>query len=687
MKKLFPLSVIAALIVVGVLAYQIYKSTENEMARGFNQEQLLLARQAAYAIEIFVRTIQTELEWIASLPDIQGKDYGAMEDELKEVYDRTSGKIITVERIDVSGIIRSTYPVREVIANPAKDFYLSALNALEAHQAVISPVFKKGGTYFIALYVPIFTRDRFVGSVSSTLALDKITHILSGIKSSNSSYAWLLDDSGQLLYHPTHPEMILRNIFQETKFCFKCHESFAMEKEMVQGKEGTDQHIVAGKKVLVAYAPVRIGSRLWSVAVESPYQKVVELVAAIHRDIWLLVGFLLVLFTGFAYHLINVNRDKARAEERAKGAAQLKASEEKYRNLFNGAKDSIFIVEVADGSILDVNQEAIVLTGYSKEELLGLKIWDIHPPDKVETSKEFFQQIIKEGEGHCDDLPIQRKEKGVVLTEFTSKVIEYGDKRVIQSLVRDITIRKKAEKEIQEKNQELENFVHTVSHDIQAPLRAIEGFSDILLDDYRNILDAEGQHYLERIRKAARHMKELIDDLLKLSEIGIGKDRFEKVDVHQLVEEAKERLKYQIEQKKASIKIPDGLPAIYCNRSRMVQVFTNLIDNAIKFIPQNHIPLVEIGYNELAGEYEFYVRDNGIGIDERYYLKIFEIFQRLNKSEEYEGTGIGLTIVKKIIEKHGGKIWVESKEGRGSTFYFRLPKSSPGNNNTVQYLG
>jgi|GEM_PF-957713 len=240
---------------------------------------------------------------------------------------------------------------------------------------------------------------------------------------------------------------------------------------------------------------------------------------------------------------------------------------------------------------------------------------------------------------------------------------------------------KKTELEEQKKlleaaNKELDSFVYTVSHDLRAPLRGIDGLAKFLEDDYVNKLDKQGQDYLSKIRSGATHMKELIDDLLTLSRISRIKNPYENVDIKELIDSVTSRIEFDIKEHKVELKLLVKLPVVRCDKIKMAEVFLNLINNAIKFsskMKDTH-PKVEIGYSDKEGAHEFFVRDNGIGIDKKYHEEIFGIFKRLHKQEEYEGTGAGLSIVKKIIDDHKGTIWIDSALGKGTTFYFTIPK-------------
>jgi len=231
-------------------------------------------------------------------------------------------------------------------------------------------------------------------------------------------------------------------------------------------------------------------------------------------------------------------------------------------------------------------------------------------------------------------------------------------------------------KELREVNQELDSFVYTASHDLRAPLRGIASFASFLEEDYKDKLDQQGREYLNEIRKAATKMNAFIEDLLTLSRISRIKNPFEDVPMRELLDLVLERLKFDIKDNRVDLHIPQELPVVRCDRIKMAEVFQNLINNAIKFSSKNNKerPRVEIGYQSVDNDYRFYIKDNGIGIDPQYHEQIFGIFKRLHTDKEYEGTGAGLSIIKKVIDDHQGRIWVESELGKGATFYFTIPK-------------
>ena len=232
-------------------------------------------------------------------------------------------------------------------------------------------------------------------------------------------------------------------------------------------------------------------------------------------------------------------------------------------------------------------------------------------------------------------------------------------------------------KEVEAKNKELSSFVFTVSHDLKTPLIAIHGYLDLFWEEFQPIIDQAGKEYFDRLLYNTQYMNRMINDLLRLSRAGrvVGTKR--RFSTSKLTKEIYMCLYPQLQEKQIRFEISNSLPIIYGDRQRLQTVFENLIGNAIKYCSEKRQPYIEIECKDRKNVYEFSIRDNGIGIEPADHERIFEVFQKCSKNEENSnGTGVGLTIVKKIIEHHGGTVWVESKLDKGATFYFTLPKPS-----------
>lgn len=232
------------------------------------------------------------------------------------------------------------------------------------------------------------------------------------------------------------------------------------------------------------------------------------------------------------------------------------------------------------------------------------------------------------------------------------------------------TVEKSAQ--IEARNKELDDFTYVVSHDLKEPLISVEGYAKILRHEYTESFDQTGQEYMQSIVDSCGQMKRLIEDLLQLSRLGKLAEQGSKIALGVIVQEVVEEMQYTIRERNAKVEVDDGLPVVLGVEQHLKIVFRNLLSNGIKF-SDKPVPEIRVHGKTANGNAEISIEDNGIGIDPEYFGKIFMIFQRLHKREEYEGTGAGLTIVKKIIEAHGGKIWVTSESGKGSTFHFTLP--------------
>lgn len=255
----------------------------------------------------------------------------------------------------------------------------------------------------------------------------------------------------------------------------------------------------------------------------------------------------------------------------------------------------------------------------------------------------------------------------VVIVAFLSERIEKV--RVLNELNEKL---EKEREKLEDANQELEAFAYSVSHDLRVPLRAIDGFSRILVEDYEDELDDEGKRLIDIIRENTKKMGQLIDDILQLSRAGRQKMRISKIDMEGLVRNVFEEIKLSNEDQDVHLEIKP-LPTAYGDHTLLQQVINNLISNSFKFTAHREPGLIEVGAEK--GKYEniYYVKDNGAGFDMKYVNKLFGLFQRLHSQEEFEGTGVGLSIVQRIIRRHGGDVWGEGKIDEGATIYFTLP--------------
>jgi PAS domain S-box-containing protein len=366
-------------------------------------------------------------------------------------------------------------------------------------------------------------------------------------------------------------------------------------------------------------------------------------------------------------------------EERVRRrTAALQASEEKFRALSENNPLQIARYD-RDGRYLYVNHIGET-ERLQPENVLGKTLREVfgdHP------SIEFAEQKIREVFDSGQPLKTEYELRGFVgLWSLAPEFDPEGRVVSVISSTLDITERKRTEEaleqrsaELQAANQELEAFSYSVSHDLRAPLRAIDGFTRILMDDFADQISPDGLVFLQRTRQAAQNMSQLIDDLLRLSRITRAELRLQPIQLNELAEEICARLEESDPERKMEFRIGRNLKA--SGDERLVQVaLENLLNNAWKFTARTPNPMIEVNKTTLNGRKVFYVRDNGVGFDMKYADKLFGAFQRLHSPDDFPGTGIGLAIVQRIVRKHGGQVWAESEPGQGATFYFTLEEKA-----------
>jgi len=366
----------------------------------------------------------------------------------------------------------------------------------------------------------------------------------------------------------------------------------------------------------------------------------------------------------------------------------LRKRDERFRQVAENAGEWIWEVDV-NGLYTYASPAVEKILGYEPEEIIGMKhFYDFFAPDMQEEFKKIAFEIFDRKEAFKNSVRqyVHRNSNLIFLETSASPVLDdKGNLLGYRGVDKDITERKQAEEEIKRLNEdlnrraveleavnkEIESFSYSVSHDLRAPLRAIDGFSRILLQDYLDKLDDEGKRLLNIIQGNTQRMGELIDDLLALSRIGRKDIELSDIDMDKLAKVVCDEIKAANHERKLQFDIKP-LPPAYGDSGMIHQVFFNFLFNAIKFTKHRETAIIEVGGYVDGSENVYYVKDNGVGFDMRYKDKLFGAFQRLHSETEFEGTGIGLAIVQRIINRHGGRIWAEGKVDEGATFYFTL---------------
>lgn len=394
------------------------------------------------------------------------------------------------------------------------------------------------------------------------------------------------------------------------------------------------------------------------------------------------------------FHALRSSREKSGAflRESERHRREVRESEERYRLLVDGTKDYAIFLLSPTGYVKSWNKAAERIKGYRAEEIIGKHFSTFYPEEDKAWDKPGYELKKVIDEGRFEDEGWRLRKDGsrfwanVVITRLLD---EEGKLIGFSKITRDLTERKRAEEairtlnlELEQKvidrtaaleaaNKELEAFSYSVSHDLRAPLRSVNGFSQVLLEDYADRLDEEGKSTIERIRAATQRMGQLIDELLKLSRMTRGEVRREKVDLSRMVKEIAEELRKREPERSMTFDIPEGL-WVRADPQLIHAVLVNLIENAWKFTRNKGDAHIVFGLSEKEGVKVYYIKDNGAGFDMTYVNKLFTPFQRLHAPKEFEGTGIGLATVQRIIRRHGGEVWAEGKVGEGATVYFSL---------------
>lgn len=363
----------------------------------------------------------------------------------------------------------------------------------------------------------------------------------------------------------------------------------------------------------------------------------------------------------------------------------LRNSLAKYRELYDLSPTSYFTLN-KEGKIVEANLSSAILLGTERSGLMNAGFRDFIPDSSKKVFEEFFNKVFSINVKISCEIKLTNDFNPALFVHIDGMAIEQGATCLL--VVADITERKNSEtallnlnnqlkrraNELVISNEELERFAYVASHDLQEPLRMVSSFMQLLRKNYEAGLDEKARHYIAYAIDGADRMRSLIKDLLEYSRVGTNtKDVFEETDMNSIVREIKELFEKEHTKNDPDINAV-SLPVIYANKSHMLQLFQNLVSNAIKYQSKAR-PVINIGFEELKDHYQFSVADNGIGIDPQHLNQVFILFHRLHANEEYSGTGIGLAICKKIIDRHGGDIWVQSQPGKGSTFYFTIKKS------------
>ncbi|MEJ2742873.1 MAG: PAS domain S-box protein [Gammaproteobacteria bacterium] len=583
------------------------------------------------------------------------------------------------------------------LQNKSHRYYLSALQQMQPDQLYMSPLdlnVEHGKIVepfqpVIRIGTPVYGED---GQYKGALLLNyRAKELLNDLRSFNTDnkdrQVWLLNEKGYWLLGPTPEDEwgFMQHTDEQRGFQFS--NALVWRKMLTMLSQRSSSKNADG---LFTYARIQsddflptVNDQTWYVLTYTAQRYFNNQAGSLLHNIYLFYGFTLTLTGLFSWLIARKETERIQSEHK------LRESENQYRNLLEGAPDAIVIVN-RSGRIQLVNTAAERVFGYERGALMNR-------PIEMLLSERFQTQHVKHRQGYVDqptvrpmgesqELFAQHQDGSEIPVEISLSPFRQGDDMLVTAVIRDVSVRKQREHqfqnlnhslikrtiELEDVNGELDAFSYSVSHDLRAPLRAIDGFSHALLKEYGTQLDERGRDRLTRVRSATQRMGVLIDDLLALSRISRTEINRENVDVTQLASKIAQELQQSDPKRGVVFDIQSALKA-YADARLLSIVLMNLMSNAWKFTGRNNNDArIEMRGNWESGKYVYRVSDNGAGFDMTYVDKLFMAFQRLHNASEFPGTGVGLATVQRVVRKHGGRVWADSEVGKGSNFYFTL---------------
>ncbi|HYA85865.1 MAG TPA: cache domain-containing protein [Nitrospirota bacterium] len=729
-KLLSPTGLVFALIIVLsliiILGQFFHQSLQSEMANQFNKQQLLLSREVAMNIESFTDHVYKTIRAISQLPQIEQIDKNR---QVRSTVDSITlslqnEALLTIRVLDQNGIIRydSAYPTKER-ADLSKTDYFQGTRILPKNERLITDLLETHDrgedTKQFIIAVPIYTRhgnegaQEFKGVVLAALSMDGLTsRFLAPIKSGRRGYAWMMDSDGTLLYHPTQPQMVGKNLYHSDKSCFACHVSFDTEKKMIEGKEETFGYYVApgGENKLAAFYKLPIFHKSWIVVVSAPYSEVMELMRQSRLFYTLLITSIFITTLVASGATIVANKKKIMAEEKEKHLEnhrrleqEIVIAKEYLENIIENTRTNLMVLN-KDLSIRTVNTAQAQTCGRPKEQVIGKSFFSLFTDQILPYNGIPIEEILRrtlDGKSYelrdykitcwhdtpvfltmnINPLLIDGTVPGILITstDVTKRVqLEEALKKYTVELEdkvdRGTATAKKLEQQVlhSEKLAALGRLAAGVAHEIGNPLTSISTFAQLLRettqDEFtQNSLDVINNH-IQRITDIVRRMATFARaDALNIREVQLNDVLNSTLDLMRL----DKRLKSSVEIK---VSLDPGLPKIMIDEGQMAQVFINIILNAFDAMPNGGELKVESRFGEDEHNNAAIIitfADSGTGIPQSELQKIFDPF--FTTKEAGKGTGLGLSLSYDIVKRFKGDIRVESEVGKKTAFTIFLP--------------
>ena len=536
---------------------------------------------------------------------------------------------------------------------------------------------------YLAILIPLYSETRPLGFVA--LRIDPEIHLYPFIREwplpSQSSETLLIRREGTdaVFLNPVRRSTALPLMMR-----IPLSRTVVPAVRAVLGYEGVLEGIDYSGQPVLAHVRHVPGSP-WYLVARTPLE---ETVGPVRERLWLTFALVTVLIAGaglilgYIWRLQRMHLFRERYEQ----AELLRKSDERFRTLVELAPDGIFLAD-GSGTFMDVNPSGCMMLGHPKEELLTHKVVDFIAMDSPAALDGFWTQLLGRGTVVADQMLVRRDDAPLPV-EVSARLLPGGG---FQGIFRDITIRKRAEElardlnetleervrertaQLEITNKELEAFSYSVSHDLRAPLRGIDGWSLALLEDYGTKLDERAREYLDRVRSETQRMGRLIDDLIRLSRVARADMVREQIDLSSLVRTLMTYHRSSSPERAIECTTEEGI-IVFGDPPLLEAALSNLIENAFKFTGKCQVARIAFGRAPSDGAQAFFIRDNGAGFDMAYAKNLFGPFQRMHTMSEFPGTGIGLALVQRIIHRHGGRIRAESEVGHGTTFFFTVEK-------------
>ncbi|MEI7463123.1 MAG: ATP-binding protein [Candidatus Taylorbacteria bacterium] len=681
-KRYLLLPIILAVFII--LFFLVYEDIKNRTIDEFNNEQLILAQTASQGITSFFTDYQADLNFLAQFKNLIDFNSGSKA-ILASFYENHKNNIEAVSRINAHGVILYTYPENESVIGKDISYQKHVREVIATHKPVISDVFKAAQGYLaIALHVPIFKGNEYVGSLAMLISIDRLGKMYLGkIKIRGTGNVWLLSENGIEIYCPVSGH-------KGNSFLYNTHND-ASARELMENIRKEDHgkltsvhsEIILDNKSLfikkhVTFYRAPLGNTYWTIAISYLDEDIYIALTRLRNRLILIFTLLFAIISYYFYSIAQV-RTVLKAEAKRKEAERvLRESEDRFKKLSNLTFEGILIHN--KGVAIDANESFIKMVGYGRDELIGKDVI------KLLVSQD-DQEKIKTN--LTDERPdpyevILRKKNGTIFpVEIEAKEIKYKNENFRVAAIRDISERKQSEKELlaaKEKAEESDRlksaFLANMSHEIRTPMNGILGFTELLREP--DLTGEEQQHYIDIIKKSGERLLKIINDIIDISKI-----ESELVEVSISETNINEQIKFifnffqpEVEQKGIHFSYTNSLSPedanINTDREKIYAILFNLVKNAVKYTKAGSI---EFGYKKPGDYLEFFVKDTGIGIPKDRQVAIFERFIQADISDKMamQGAGLGLSITKAYVELLNGTIRVESKEGKGSTFYFTLP--------------